>query len=151
MLPLECSDCASVNEAIARESATKASVLTWTGHACHSVALNESGTMLTTSAFRSVAVATVRHKTFTNLVGDMTNAIPEQLRDFHWYEGDDGATGIRMSRPDACTHSISYVTVSMDEKVAHYHYSPQSEISPNERSSNHRLRLLDQGTFNKSD
>ncbi len=145
MLPLKCSDCASVAEAINRIAAmslddyppfylvvaglTEASVLTWDGRANHSAALKSSGGMLTTSAFRSIDVAKVRHETFSRLVGDMADASPDRLRDFHWYEGNDGATSVKMSRPDACTHSISYITVSLDEKMASYHYSPQADIS----------------------
>jgi len=145
MLPLKCADCASVTEAITRIEAmslddyppfhlvvagtTEASVLTWDGRASHSTVLKASGVMLTTSGFRSIDVAKVRHETFTKMVGDMAEASPGQLRNFHWYEGDNGATGIRMSRPDACTHSISHLTVSMDEKMAKYHYSPLAEIS----------------------
>lgn len=144
MLPLECSDCVSVAEAITRietmplehyppfhllvAGADEASVLTWNGDACFSETLDASGAMLTTSAFRSKTVAKTRRETFVTLVGDMNDATPSQLRDFHWYEGDDGATGIRMSRPDACTHSISRITVSMDEAVVSFQYSPQADI-----------------------
>ena len=145
MLPLKCADCASVAEAIERiegmplgdyppfhlvvAGATEASVLTWDGRASHSTVLKASGVMLTTSGFRSIDVAKIRHETFSRLVGDMAEASTGQLRDFHWNEGDEGATSVKMSRPDACTHSISHLTVSMDKKMANYHYSPLAEIS----------------------
>ena len=145
MLPLKCSDCASVTEAITRIESmslddyppfhlvvaglTEAAVLTWDGRASHSAELKASGVMLTTSAFRSIDVARIRHETFARMVGDMADASTDKLKRFHWHQGDNGATGIKMSRPDACTHSISYITVSLDEKMASYHYSPQADIS----------------------
>ncbi len=158
MLPLSCSDCASVAAAISRVEAmpladfppfhlvvsgkNEATVLSWNGQNCISTTLNPSGAMLTTSAFRSKTVAKSRHETFAMLVGDMAAASPAQLSAFHRHEGDAGATGIRMSRPDACTHSISQIIVSMDDQMARFHYSPQADISPCEGAGYYNLRLL---------
>ena len=95
---------------------------------CTTAELNNTGEMLTTSMFRPKLVARVRDETFTSLVGEMADAKPEQLKTFHWHAGDDGVTSIRMSRPDACTHSISEVSVSMVKEVAQFQYSPQDGI-----------------------
>jgi len=105
-----------------------AAMLTWNGSVHIVAALKASGEMLTTSAFKSDLVAKVRDETFSRLVGDISLASSEQLKVFHWFADHDGATSIRMSRPDACTHSISEITVFMDKEVAHFQYSPQTGL-----------------------
>jgi len=148
-LPLNCSDCTSVLEAIDRiaemplndyppfhlvvAAANEAVMLTWDGSACTSAVLSGSGEMLTTSMFKSKLVAQVRDEIFTSVVGDITDAKPETLKAFHWFEGPDGATSIKMSRPDACTHSISEITVSLGNETANFQYAPQAGIDGDER------------------
>lgn len=148
-LPLNCSDCVSVIEAIDRiaemplndyppfhlvvAAANEAVMLTWDGSACTSAVLGSSGEMLTTSMFKPKLVAQVRDEIFTSVVGDITDAKPETLKAFHWFEGPDSATSIKMSRPDACTHSISEITVSLDKETAYFQYSPQAGINGDER------------------
>lgn len=149
LLPLNCADCASVAEAIGRITSMslnayppfhlvvmamdEATMLTWDGIDCTVAALKASGEMLTTSAFKSELVANVRDDTFNRLVGDISVAQPAQLKAFHWYADHEGATSVRMSRPDACTHNISEITVSMDREVAHFKYSPQAGIHGDKR------------------
>lgn len=148
-LPLNCSDCTNVIEAIDRiaemplneyppfhlvvAAANEAVMLTWDGSTCTPAVLSSSGEMLTTSMFRPKLVAQVRDEIFANVVGDFTDAKPERLKVFHWFEGPDTATSIRMSRPDACTHSISEITVSTGKETACFLYSPQAGIKGDER------------------
>lgn len=148
-LPLNCSDCASVIEAIDHiakmslndyppfhlvvAATNEAVMLTWDGGACTPAVLRSSGEMLTTSMFRPKLIAQARDEIFTSVVGDMTDAKPETLKAFHWFEGPDGANSIKMSRPDACTHSISEITVSLRNETANFQYSPQADINGDER------------------
>lgn len=157
MLPLACADCASVAEAIARAGnlpldryppfhlviagTSQASVLSWDSRAYHVSALPTSGGMLTASAFQSADVAVQRQQLFSSLVGNMAAASTAQLSDFHWHQGSDGATGIRMSRADACTHSISTINVCLDKQMARFDYSPQPDISYTGSTESQYLQL----------
>jgi len=144
LLPLACADCGSAAEAVGRCTglplagyppfhfvaidARAAAVLTWDGRTPHVGWLDPAGAMLTTSSFRSDAVARARHESFVRLAGTLADATPAQLDAFHRHRGDDPAAGVRMARPDACTHSISRIAVSR-ERVA-FRYEPQPELPP---------------------
>lgn len=144
LLPLACADCASAADAVGRCTGLPlthyppfhfvaidmraAAVLTWDGHTPRVDWLDPAGAMLTTSSFRSDAISHARHAAFTRLTGAIAHASPAQLEAFHRHRGDDPTAGVRMARPDACTHSISRIVVAQDS--ARFRYEPQPELPP---------------------
>lgn len=158
MLPLACADCSSVRQAISRvkamslesfppfhiviASAGEAAVLSWDGVDCVDVTLAGTGAMLTSSAFQPEKTEQARRATFARLVGDMAAAGAEQLQAFHWQTSRDGAQGILMAREDACTHSISHITVDLDEQMAQFCYTPEPERATGCTNLTQSLALL---------
>lgn len=161
LLPLACAGCASVREALAccasqaladyrpfhlaAASGQEAAVLTWDGHSHTAAWLPPQGGMLTSSGWRPESVAQSRHAAFASLVGPMAQAAPERLEAFHRHRGEEAAAGIRMARPDACTHSIARIDVSWLEGAAHFRYEPQMEIQPMPATTTSRLYLENPG------
>ena len=90
----------------------RAQHLTWDGARLEEAGLDPQGAMLTTSSHRPEAARPARQADFERLVGSMHTATAAQLWAFHRHQGADAAAGLLMSRPDACTHSISRITVS---------------------------------------
>lgn len=158
MLPLACADCSSVRQAILRVKAMsletfppfhivivcarEAAVLSWDGRVCVETTLAGAGAMLTSSAYRPAKTQQARQAVFTELVGDMAAASAEQLQAFHWHTSNDGAQGILMAREDACTHSISHITVDLDEQMAQFYYTPEPERATGCTSLTQSLALL---------
>lgn len=150
MLPLICADCSGVDEAMHRLlatplmsympfrfvtiSPTQATQAIWDGLSIKTSALPHAGGMLTSSSYHSNTVEQLRHATFRNMVGPIEGASIETLNDFHHHSGADESSGICMSRPDACTHSITRITVSNQSRSAGLHYEPlvyaKSDESP---------------------
>ncbi|MBE9548035.1 MAG: NRDE family protein [Proteobacteria bacterium] len=124
----------------------EAMVFTWNGQGYQLTKLNPFGGMLTSSAYNSTGIAVSRSELFLAMVGEMASAKADHLENFHWYRSDDGATGIRMLREDACTHSISRITVSFPDQMIRYQYSPQKEIHPDEENRVYHLNLLSQAS-----
>lgn len=145
LIPLACAGSASAAEALAccaemdlaawrpfllvAVDAVEAALLTWDGRAPALRRLPDGGGMLTSSSWRPEAVAQARRAVFRRLVGDLPGD-PERLEAFHRHRGAEPAAGIRMARPDACTHSIARIDVSWREGDARFRYEPQTEIQP---------------------
>lgn len=163
MLPLACANYADVAGVMAHLQAMnldtyppfhlvamdagEAMVFSWDGKGYRLKSLNPLGGMLTSSAYNSAGIVLSRRQLFTDMVGEMASAKVEQLDAFHCYRSDDGASGIRMLRDDACTHSISHITVSVPDQIIRYQYSPQNEIHPGEKTGVYHLNLLPQASF----
>lgn len=161
-LPHHAADCLDVETAIKRiaarrlddvppfhliaADASQASLLTWDGFDCTTTQLAADGYLLTTSSYRPEIIASTRLATFARDVGDMASASVEQLAAFHEYRGEDAAAGIRMSRPDACTHSIARIDISLGLRSIHFSYQPQAEISPAMQSTAQHLHLVSRPT-----
>lgn len=138
LLPLACADCGSVAEAIERcadmpladyapfrlvaAGARGAASLTWNGRSRTITRLDPGGAMLTSSSFRPQQVARARRRVFERVVGPMAQANRALLESFHLHRGGDGAASVRMSRPDACTHSLSSISVSEESGLAEFRY-----------------------------
>ena len=145
-LVLGCADSTSVNEVMERGrsmhlaayppfqlvaiDAAGGAELTWDGRSCTTSALGADGAMLTSSSFHPDAIPHARRVMFSRIVGDIGTATADRLEVFHRHCGDDPAAAVRMSRPDACTHSIARIVLSEREGTANFYYEPQSEIAP---------------------
>lgn len=161
-LPHHAADCLEVETAIKRiatrrlddvppfhliaADASQASLLTWDGIDATATRLAAAGCLLTTSSYQPEIIASQRLSTFARDVGDMASASVEQLVAFHEYRGEDAAAGIRMSRPDACTHSIACIEMSRDRQSVCFSYQPQAEISPAMPSTTQNLHLVSRQT-----
>lgn len=157
-LPQHAADCLDAEAAIKRIAARRlddvppfhliaadavgASLLTWDGLDCTTTQLAADGYLLTTSSYRPELIANTRLTTFARDVGDMASASVEQLATFHEYRGEDAAAGIRMSRPDACTHSIARIEMSCGRQSVRFTYQPQAEVSPDPQSTTLNMRLV---------
>lgn len=140
LLPLICADCCAVDAAMQRLlatpitsympfrfvtfSPTHAAQAIWDGRTITTSTLPRGGGMLTSSSFRSDAVEQFRHATFRSHVGPIEEASTEMLNAFHHHPGSDESSGICMSRPDACTHNITRITVSNLSQQIGLHYEP---------------------------
>lgn len=138
LLPLACADCCSVAEVLeyfadmpladyapfqlVAAGALDAAALTWDGRDRTATALEPAGAMLTSSSFSTQHVAQARRKTFERIVGPVEQANSMMLETFHLQHDEDGAASVRMSRQDACTHSLSRITVTKDDGVAEFQY-----------------------------
>ncbi len=161
-LPHHAADCLDVETAIKRiatrrlddvppfhliaADASQASLLTWDGIDATSTQLAAEGCLLTTSSYQPEVIASQRLATFARDVGDMASASVEQLATFHEHRGDNAAAGIRMSRPDACTHSIARIEMSRERQSVRFSYQPQTEISPAMQSTTQHLHLVSRPT-----
>lgn len=146
LIPLACAGSASAVEALAccaemdlaawrpfllvAVDTGEAALLTWDGRTPALSPLPNGGGMVTSSSWRPEAVAQARRAAFRRLVGEAPGAAPERLEAFHRHRGAEPAAGIRMARPDACTHSIARIEVSWRERIARFRYEPQTEIQP---------------------
>lgn len=138
LLPVACADCPGVDAVVSRVLSivptpyapfrlvavdlTGAAQVTWDGRTLTSSGLPLPGGMLTSSSLRSQEIEQARRDTFEHLVGAIEAATVAQLAQFHHHTAADGAKGIRMSRADACTHSITKVTVSAGAGAAAMNY-----------------------------
>jgi hypothetical protein len=145
-LVLKCSDCMHAIEVVERVrlmnlavyqpfqlvavDASGGVVLTWDGCSCTTSLLGTEGAMISSSSFDPDAVVRARRGMFRRIVGPAGTATIERLEAFHRHRGDNPVTAVRMSRPDACTHSIARIVVSEREGTANFYYEPQSEITP---------------------
>jgi hypothetical protein len=110
--------------------ATGGASLTWDGRSCTTSKLDAEGAMLSSSSFHPDTIVRARRVMFSRIVGPVGAATADRLEAFHRHRGDDPAAAVRMSRPDACTHSIARIVVSEREGTASFYYEPQSEITP---------------------
>lgn len=124
--------------------ATGGAELTWNGRSCASSALDTEGTMLTSSFYQPDATVRARRDAFARIVGTIGTATVDRLEAFHRYRGDGPATAVRMSRPDACTHSIARIVMSGRDGCARFYYEPQPEITPAGPPVDIRLALCSQ-------
>lgn len=149
LLPLLCADCRDVTEAMDRLLAipptaympfrfvifgpAHAAQVVWDGKTVSTAALPGTGGMLTSSSYCPNAVEPFRQALFWDKVGPIETASVETLDGFHRFPGTDGAYGIRMSRPEACTHSITRVIVSRRTSLAVMRYEsllPAGPVDP---------------------
>jgi len=161
MLPLACADLTTVRSVIdfiktnpldsyppfhlVAMGADEAMVLSWDGDSYGIKNLAPFGEMLTTSALNTVSINAIRSRIFSEMVGEMATAQREQLEGFHWYRSADAASGIRMQREDACTHSISQISVSFTDSLVQFKYSPQKEVQPDGVTQAYRLDITTAG------
>jgi hypothetical protein len=157
LLPLACADCSSVAEVLeccanlplaeyapfqlVAADALDAASLTWDGRTRITNRLDPSGAMLTSSSFSLQRVAQARRKTFERIVGQVGQANSKLLETFHLQQGEDGAASVRMSRQDACTHSLSRITVSEERGVAEFDYRSLLQRAQGDSSVIARLDL----------
>lgn len=156
-LPLACADCRGIDEAMSRvgelllhhyapfhlilADEAAAHRFTWDGTTGHHSVLDPGGALLTTSSFSPQTVEPARHARFRQIVGEMRNATPTRLQLFHEDQSDDPACSVRMSRPDACTHSISRIRVSRHRGTGEFRYRASAEIQPGAKPVRLSLKL----------
>ncbi|MDT8388081.1 MAG: NRDE family protein [Thiogranum sp.] len=146
LLTVACADCHSVDTLVSRVPGivptpyapfrlvavdlTGAVEIIWDGRTLTSSRLPLQGGMLTSSSVRSQEIEAARRGTFEQLVGAIEAATVAQLAQFHHHTAADGAKGIRMSRSDACTHSIATITVSAKTGAAAMDYQALLPADP---------------------
>jgi len=148
-LVLDFADCATVAEVMKRGTSvpltayqpfqlvamdmTGGAKLTWNGRSRETSTLDAKGVMLSSSSYRPAATVRTRRETFQRIIGDMHMATTDQQDALHRQRDDDPATSIRMSRPDACTHSIARIVLSEkkpgQKALAHFYYEAQPEMT----------------------
>lgn len=146
LLPLLCADCRDADTAMDRLQAmplmsympfrfvasgpARIVQALWNGKTLSVSTLPPTGGMLTSSSFCPDDVEQYRQTVFRNRVGRIEAASVETLDAFHRFPGIDRTYGIRMSRPDACTHSITRITVSKQSSRAVMRHEPLLPAGP---------------------
>lgn len=161
LLPLLCADCHDAAEAMDRLLAIPSGAYmpfrfiafspgqdtqaVWDGKQVSATLLPPQGGMLTSSAFCPDAVEQFRQMVFRTKVGPVETASIEELSDFHHYSASDKAYGIRMSRPDACTHSLTRISVSNRTNQAVMAYESLLHAAPGGNRTEMALPLKPMG------